>query len=200
MGGWNGVGTPREDRLLDYSDLVAWAWKAGLLEDAPASRLAREGEARPREAASVLGRARRLRDAIHAIAWRVEHGRPQRPDDLGAVAVEVRVARERQRLASGECRLEWRLTGERGALDSPLWQVALSTERYFTSADLSRLRSCPGEDCGWHFEDATRNRSRRWCDMGDCGNVAKVRRFRSRQRSGATGRTRSGRRPRSRRS
>ena len=182
VGGWSEGGVPRDDRLKDYADLVAWGWKAGLLDHASASRLAGEGEVRPRAAAAVLGRARRLRDAIHAIARRFERGGLQRPADLAVIAAEVRIARDRQRLELGRARLEWRLAGGRGDLDSPLWPVALSAESYFTSADLTRLHSCPGEDCGWHFEDATRNRSRQWCDMRDCGNVAKVRRFRSRQR------------------
>ena len=182
VGGWSEGGAPRDDRLQDYADLVAWGWKAGLLDDVSASRLSGEGEVRTRAAASVLGRARRLRDAIHAVARRFERAGLQRPADLAVIAAEVRIARTRQRLELGRGRLEWRLAGARGDLDSLLWPVALSAESYFTSADLTRLHSCPGEDCGWHFEDTTRNRSRQWCDMRDCGNVAKVRRFRSRQR------------------
>ncbi|MGA2590961.1 MAG: CGNR zinc finger domain-containing protein [Bryobacteraceae bacterium] len=38
--------------------------------------------------------------------------------------------------------------------------------------------------CGWMFLDTTRNRSRQWCDMRDCGNRAKVRRFREKRREG----------------
>jgi predicted RNA-binding Zn ribbon-like protein len=183
VGGWNGVGAARDDRLGDYADLLAWAWRAGLLDAAAASRLAREGAARALAAARVLGRARRLRDAIHAIAWRVERGCPQRAADLETLAGESRIAWEHRRLASGEGRLAWRFAREL-ALDAPLWAVALSAASYFTGGDLTRLHSCPGEDCGWHFEDTTRNRSRHWCDMGDCGNVAKVRRFRARQHAG----------------
>jgi predicted RNA-binding Zn ribbon-like protein len=32
------------------------------------------------------------------------------------------------------------------------------------------------------FLDTSRGRRRRWCRMGVCGNVSKVRRFRDRQR------------------
>jgi predicted RNA-binding Zn ribbon-like protein len=182
VGGWNDIETAREDRLTEYADLVAFAWKAGLVDDAAAAHLWRCAQARARETAAVLSRARRLRGAIHAIAWNFERERPQRESDLLALGEEVRIARDRQRLQPADGRLEWRLSEEAAALDAPLWPVALSAESYFTSADLSRLHSCPGEDCGWHFEDQTRNRSRRWCDMGDCGNVAKVRRFRSKVR------------------
>jgi predicted RNA-binding Zn ribbon-like protein len=183
-GGWEGVSVPCEDRLTDYPDLLAWSWRAGLLDDSAVSRLWRAAGARPRAAVAVLARARGLRDALHAIAWTLERNRPQRSADLATLSAAVREARERQRLEAQGGRLVWCTVAEPQDLDAPLWPVALSAESYFTGADLSRLRSCPGDHCGWHFDDSTRNRSRRWCDMGDCGNVAKVRRFRSRQRDG----------------
>lgn len=171
----------RDDRMTEYADLLAWSWRAGLLDEAAVRRLWQEAEQRPREAAAVRDRARRLRDAVYAIAWSLEHGHPPRPTHLQALAAEVRIARDQQRLFASTGKLEWRIGDERKALDATLWKVALSAEGYFTSGDLTRLHSCPGEECGWLFEDATRNRSRQWCDMGDCGNVAKVRRYRSRK-------------------
>jgi predicted RNA-binding Zn ribbon-like protein len=182
-GGWLGIADLREERLTDYADLLAWSWKACVLDDADTVRLWRESRRRRTQALAVFERARRLRDAIHAVAWHFDRGQPQRAADLDVLAREARLARSRQRLEPGRERLAWRLEKDRQALDSPLWPIALSAESYFTSADLSRLHSCPGESCGWHFEDQTRNRSRQWCDMRDCGNVAKLRRFRSRQRA-----------------
>jgi predicted RNA-binding Zn ribbon-like protein len=43
------------------------------------------------------------------------------------------------------------------------------------------VRECESDTCAWLFLDRTRNHSRRWCDMGDCGNRAKARRFRERR-------------------
>jgi predicted RNA-binding Zn ribbon-like protein len=45
-----------------------------------------------------------------------------------------------------------------------------------------RLKACPAEDCRWAFYDHSRNRSGTWCEMGECGNRAKARRFRERHR------------------
>jgi predicted RNA-binding Zn ribbon-like protein len=182
VGGWTDVAAARDDRLTEYADLLAWSRRAGVLGDGEVVRLWREAQQCPREAAAVLARGRRLRDAVHAIAWSFERGTSQRPADLQVLADEARAARSRQRLQASKDGLEWVAT-EAPTLEAPLGPVALSAEGYFTSADLTRLHSCPGEDCGWHFEDSSRNRSRQWCDMGDCGNVAKVRRFRSRQRA-----------------
>ena len=51
-------------------------------------------------------------------------------------------------------------------------------------ADLTRLHSCPLPDggCGWLFLDRSRNGSRRWCAMEDCGTHAKARRLTARRR------------------
>ena len=77
----------------------------------------------------------------------------------------------------------WTWTDE-DVLDRMLWPVVRSSAELLVEGDLTRVRQCHGEQCGWLFVDMTKNRSRRWCDMGDCGNLAKVRRFRSRHRKG----------------
>jgi predicted RNA-binding Zn ribbon-like protein len=42
-----------------------------------------------------------------------------------------------------------------------------------------RLKRCADETCRRAFVDETRSRTRRWCDLGTCGNRARVRRHRS---------------------
>jgi predicted RNA-binding Zn ribbon-like protein len=46
----------------------------------------------------------------------------------------------------------------------------------------SRMKACAAEDCRWAFYDRSRNRSRTWCSMAECGNRAKARSYRARQR------------------
>lgn len=43
-----------------------------------------------------------------------------------------------------------------------------------------RLKRCADASCRRVFHDATRSRTRRWCNSGTCGNRARVRRHRSR--------------------
>jgi predicted RNA-binding Zn ribbon-like protein len=61
--------------------------------------------------------------------------------------------------------------------------VAQSAADLLTSEELNRVGQCADDHCGWLFMDMSRNRSRRWCDMGDCGNRAKARRHYQRKRS-----------------
>jgi hypothetical protein len=48
------------------------------------------------------------------------------------------------------------------------------------TGDWPRVKLCPADDCLEAFYDGSRNRSRRWCEMADCGNLAKTRTYRSR--------------------
>ena len=43
----------------------------------------------------------------------------------------------------------------------------------------ARLKRCADESCRRAFVDDTRSRTRRWCDLGTCGNRARVRRHRA---------------------
>ena len=67
------------------------------------------------------------------------------------------------------------------ALDRVLWPVVRSAIDLFISGALHRVRECADDACGWIFVDASRSGRRRWCDMVDCSNVAKVRRYGARQ-------------------
>jgi predicted RNA-binding Zn ribbon-like protein len=47
-----------------------------------------------------------------------------------------------------------------------------------------RLKACASDECRWAFYDASRNRSRTWCSMEECGNREKTRRYRTRKSAG----------------
>jgi predicted RNA-binding Zn ribbon-like protein len=51
--------------------------------------------------------------------------------------------------------------------------------------DLARVKAC--HECGGTFFDASKNRSRVWCDMSSCGSRAKARAYRRRQKGADDG-------------
>lgn len=174
------------ERLLSYDALLRWGVLAGALESGEADELAREAGERPAEAAEVLKRSVALREATYRIFRAAIDGGSPAPDDMVVLDSAVRIARTRERLvARGPFPLEWEWNAKNGALDRVLWPVARSAAELLTSGDLERVGQCPGEECGWLFLDTSRSGRRRWCSMADCGNIAKVRRFRERQRGEA---------------
>ena len=170
----------RADKLNEYSDLLAWGLHTGLLSESEAQKLMRESFRNPSGANAVWKRAIELREAIYRISLAVLQQKPPQKSDLEILNQELSIAHSRLALTAAKKGLIWEWKNQEIALDRILWLVADSAAEMFTTADLSRLRQCRGDDCGWIFDDKTRNRSRQWCDMKDCGNVAKVRRFRSR--------------------
>jgi predicted RNA-binding Zn ribbon-like protein len=46
----------------------------------------------------------------------------------------------------------------------------------------SRLKACPGRECGWAFYDQSVNRTSTWCSMRVCGGREKARSYRRRVR------------------
>lgn len=59
-------------------------------------------------------------------------------------------------------------------------RLLLAVERLQAQGAWPRLKACTDEGCQWAFYDTTRNRSRTWCSMEECGNREKTRRYRSR--------------------
>jgi len=61
-----------------------------------------------------------------------------------------------------------------------LWPIMRSAAELLTNGPLDRLKQCAG--CSWLYLDASRNRTRRWCEMRVSGNRAKARRHYERPR------------------
>ena len=67
------------------------------------------------------------------------------------------------------------------SVDGALATMALVIHGAMQSGEWAKLKVCPADQCYWAFYDRSRNHSRTWCQMGDCGNRAKVRAFRARK-------------------
>jgi predicted RNA-binding Zn ribbon-like protein len=179
VGGWSAE-TPLEDKLENFGDLIHWGKLAQFVEPADVTGPVRLAGRHPRHAVQVLTRARALRGVLHRLFNCYLKNRNPAGTDLKAFEDELRIARRHQMLAGTGRGFLW--TWDRHpALDSVLWRVSQSAADLLVSPDLAKVRRCAGENCGWMFLDTTRNHSRQWCDMRDCGNLAKVRRFRKRQ-------------------
>lgn len=168
----------RFDKLEAYADLLAWSWRAKLLVESEAKRLGRLAEEKPREAEKVLGRAVTLRESIFRLLKSVAEGWKPERSDIEILNGELSVASKHKKLAYNKDGFNWEWSDRAESLDLMLWQISAAAAELLATGELSRLRQCGGENCGWMFLDTSRNHSRQWCDMKDCGNLAKVRRFR----------------------
>ena len=60
-------------------------------------------------------------------------------------------------------------------------EAAMAFADALRGGELQRLGTCAAPDCGAVLLDLTRNRSKRYCDTGNCANREHVRSYRSRQ-------------------
>lgn len=126
-----------------------------------------------------LGRARELRESIHAAATAAARG-----GALPASAVQViNDGSTRGRAAAvltpaGQRR--WQL-GAASAVTDALGVVAADAISIIAGERDGRLALCASPTCQAAFFDTSRSRTRRWCDMNTCGNRQKKARFRARQ-------------------
>ena len=172
----------RDERLAEYADILAWSKKSGLLSESEARALERKAKEEPRDAEAVLKRAIKLREAVYRLFKAAIEGWQPDVTDVNRLNEELLLASEHENLVFDKPRFRFEWKDERASLDKVLWMLAQSAAEILTSEKLSRVKQCGGDSCGWIFLDTSRSGNRAWCDMKDCGNLAKVHRFRRKQR------------------
>lgn len=113
------------------------------------------------EAAAGASRAARINELLDAAAWRPY-------------------------LTSHSEMPEWHLhpnPPEAPVAERFLAECALAFVDVMRMGEEQRLRICAAQDCTAVFVDLSRNRSKRFCDTGNCGNRAHVAAYRARKRA-----------------
>jgi predicted RNA-binding Zn ribbon-like protein len=164
------------DRLADYADLVGFAVQTGILTKTEARAHMRRAASDPAAAERTLGEARALREALYAVFSAQAADRSPTPRDVEVIDA----AWHRLSLDSD---FHWTWNDGSEALDSMLGPIVESAVALLTAGPRDRVRTCESDTCQWVFLDTSKNRSRRWCDMKQCGNREKARRFQERARA-----------------
>lgn len=169
------VARPR-DYLARPQDALLFGHAVGLISATEARELA------PAMDAAELDRLRRLRACLQRVLHAAVHSVAPGPEDLRTLSdAHAESARAATLCTSGAgSALTCEVPAERAGASTLRHRIVQSAVQLLTSADTSLLKSCPS--CGWYFLDTSRNRSRRWCSMATCGNVAKARRYQERRR------------------
>ena len=178
------LGDRPEDLLASYADLVAWSRHVGILSDSQARRLLKESGRSPAPAGAAFRRAIALREVVYRIFSRIAQGESPARADLGHLNSTLSCSLPHMRLVSTQDAFQWGWEESTLCLERPLWHIAYSAAVLLTTGDLSRVGQCSDERCGWLYFDRSKNGSRRWCSMEDCGNRAKARRHYKRTKTG----------------
>lgn len=174
------------DNLHSYNDLLIWSERAGVLSRDQRRQLSEAAAADAPGASTALKQAMQLRDVIFKLFIAVARGEGRVEPELIAFNRSVERYLRRVRLVRKDRSFEMDFHPQ-GRLDGMLAVIAWSAVELLRSEEISRVKACGMETCGWLFVDRSKNHSRRWCEMSDCGNTVKARRFRERK----TGRRRA---------
>lgn len=166
------------ERLTSLDTAAQWLVDAAVVPDATAIRAAGRTAAERTAALDRLVTTRTaLRDVAHAVA---HHEAPTRRaiDEVNRALA----ARERIQLVAADdgVRLGHSHVGD--PVDDVLARIAEPIVRELGGEREDRIRICANDTCRWIFFDESRPGNRRWCDMATCGNQAKARRHRARQK------------------
>jgi predicted RNA-binding Zn ribbon-like protein len=162
----------REDRLGNDVWLDGFLARTGWPGDRPPTKNERE-------------RLKRLRAILRRTVDAIRARRPPAQDDLAALnrvlAHGAWVRRLERRKGTWQASTQANARGIRRVEAEVAWSFA----SLLATGDPTRIKVCANPDCGWVMVDGSRNRTRRWCEAAECGNLIKVRRFRQRQRAAA---------------
>jgi predicted RNA-binding Zn ribbon-like protein len=178
-------GEPDVEWLHGYADVVTFVRLAALLGDDEAVRLGEKLRFTAQAEQDMLfEQARHLRHVIRQIFVAYAAGEKPGPLDIAELSTWLAQGGQLRRLGlkDGEAAWVWR---DQGNLQAPLYRIAWAAADLLMSETVHLVRQCEADDCDLLFIDNTRNHSRRWCSMEDCGNRAKARRHYQRMKKKA---------------
>jgi predicted RNA-binding Zn ribbon-like protein len=179
---------PDVDTLDGYQDLVDWSRQVGTITDRQVEALTMTAREHPAAASSVFRKATRMRSYLWEIfsAWAHE----QQPDAplLDLLRDDAAIALRYARLSRVGEVFGWDWAGC-NELSAPVWPIAHAAVELVQSSSLTRVKQCGS--CRFLFVDTSKNGSRRWCSMEDCGKTVKMSRYVAR-RSASRALARSG--------
>jgi predicted RNA-binding Zn ribbon-like protein len=159
----------REELLIESKLLSDWAVQAGLVDTAV--------DVTDDDFASAID----LREAIYrTVSARLERRRPQ-PADVDLLNDRACGPQLTPRL------LRTGVTRREGTAAQLLASLAVDLLDLMAGPDIENVKRCSDLDCTRLYVDSSRAKNRHWCGMDTCGNKAKVKAFRERQRASAKG-------------
>ncbi len=168
-------GTDKEHDWLDQpANFIAWAKAAGIIDTRQAKDLkAQPGDYAMKELQQIYTARADLYNVLTPLAFNKKPGE----DSIKKLDAWIHKIIRYRHIDTKNYEWNW---DEPGSFSEILAPVIWNAAHVLTDLDHSRISHCP--TCNWIFYDKTRNRSRKWCDMDDCGSRNKSLRYYHRKR------------------
>jgi len=177
----SGWGYEPEDWIPDMGSFLVWARLSGVLDAEEKKQAARLAEDPPAAAERVLASLKELRFALWSLMTSLQQRKPAKPGDLSVINEWIRRLALAEQVVARHNKIEFAINPDISVLELIGLRVTAAALALLKNPPAGRIKTCPGENCGWKFVDRSKNRSRRWCDMAVCGNLVKAREYRARK-------------------
>jgi predicted RNA-binding Zn ribbon-like protein len=172
------------DHLDSAPTAVRWLFANELLHRYMLKTELDRVEQDPQTAERVVGKVRKVRDAMRELADAAVERRPADKRQVDEINRALRTHYVTYLVPGPDgVSLDHRHEGD--PIDGAMGRLAESIARELSQGHPERLRICANDECRWVFNDTSRTGTRKWCDMSTCGNRAKVARHRARKREDA---------------
>lgn len=168
------------DLIESVGDLLAWAVRAGLIDHAKAESLEPVWELDREE---TIARASGFRESLHRMYEDLRGNRTV--NDVELIKLNRMLSRQTgtAEVVKVDDRFEKRFRSDPGDPDQLFASIANSAADLLCYSEPELIKECENEECVLMFLDTTKNHSRRWCSMANCGNRAKAAAFYQRKKA-----------------
>ena len=166
-----------KEYLKTYHDLMVWGRHTRILNYHEAKLLSQKAYECRSKADRVLKRGLKLRENLYNIFSAISAGNSPAAQTLMLFNKRLAETMQSAKILKDQKGFHWDASGDKTKLDWILNPIVYSAAELLVSDELKNVKACFNPFCGWLFLDGSRNHSRRWCDMKDCGNRAKALRF-----------------------
>lgn len=159
-----------------FQDLLRWCEVSKLLSKKEITQLEKESFNNSSLAERALSKVISVREIIFSLFYSVtKYGAAAKVplDDFNALILTL----PKREIQYHDQSYQWSWSEPLSGLDRILAPIIINAAELLSSASLDRIRVCSAKDCGWLFLDTSKSGRRRWCDMADCGNLEKQRRY-----------------------
>lgn len=161
------------DHFKDISHVIEWARAAKALSERATAEILLLDDKRKD---LFLKQTIEVREQIFSIMRDAATGKEIQAKHLTSLDHYLAtLPRPKLTFQNGRVQWDWEISSRTCAL--LLTRIITNAIEILMSDSLKRVKFCAASDCGWLFIDTSKNNSRRWCDMADCGNRAKARQF-----------------------
>jgi predicted RNA-binding Zn ribbon-like protein len=163
-------GTERENDWLDNpQNFITWALATGIVNAGQAKALKTQSKV---DLENQLYQVHTVRNDLYKILTPFAFDKKPAPESIKKIDAMIYKISKHRHIDPKSYQWVW---DEPVSFSEILAPVIWNAAYVISDLDHSRIKHCP--TCNWVFYDNTKNRSRKWCDMEDCGSRDKSLRY-----------------------